>query len=661
MKKHAKKLLSFVLVMLLVVSAASISFFSSAASDEAPPNPYRLPEYTPSAGVETIKVLFAMPGIWTNDITEQQDNACGIYWWGGEDNPDDYPDANGHGWPGWKMKKESDAVNLYSSLKSKESPNAIFNNYIDSGMDKSYPEYDAAQQTMDLYIDYFSQGDSDYYPLEFWDYLYDTYFDDFIDDADYQIPEFGDYAKNFYYIEDEDSIVYNVDNMVYVVDTDPNRMQVSPISGKAGYDGAFYFYYGNGEFGIWPTKELLTSREGVEFDDEGSLIAEDEDLNQYGFVTRTHTDAYDGTNYREFVVYGKIDGEYWTNTEVPEPEVPTTEPEEFVEPATIEVDPSFEADPNKVYFQENGLWKNFKTITMYLYEHNGDELITWGSKKGNMTDEGNGLWSYDFNAKGITLEDGKQYGIIFTSDWGNQTCDIIFDKSCMGDIAYCTKKRVENNVDSNKSSYVVRWYNADPEKYAPPVCITSIGNVIGDAFWADETPESLFRNFIKNDSWGGLQRAIMYNGKTVKDTALDTGKALGLSEEQVYAIAKEEGIDLDDSEYPTYEPYPFNENAALAVEYIIDFMDDPFMVSPLKVREELDELEVTFDEVRETLYYYGLNYETYKRAEEILNNADRDYMDIIKGDVNRDGVVDILDATWIQKLSVDKITSFDEI
>ena len=78
---------------------------------------------------------------------------------------------------------------------------------------------------------------------------------------------------------------------------------------------------------------------------------------------------------------------------------------------------NFKADKN--------LW-SFKTITCYLYEHGGDKLITWGSKKGNMTKNGD-VWSFDLDKAGITFESGKQYGVIFTADWGVQTCDLIMD------------------------------------------------------------------------------------------------------------------------------------------------------------------------------------------------------------------------------------------
>lgn len=321
-----KRILSIVLVCVLAVSVFAGSMISVSA--EAPPNPYRLPEYTPSAGVETQTVMFAMPGRWTNETTKKQDNACGLYWWGGKDNPDDYPEANGHGWPGWKMKNGDDAVNLRTTLASKAAPNMIFSNFIDGGMDKSYAEYNDSQQTKDLQIEYFAQGDSDYYPKEFWDYIYDTYYEDFCDDPNFEMPDFGDYAKNFYFIEDEDNIVHTIANMVYVVDFDPERTAVSPVSGKSGFDGAFYFYYGNGEFGIWPTKEMCIEKEGLTTDADGNVLlsgtrknaetGEDEEftetVNEFDFVLREHTDAYNLKDKRNFVVFGNFTGKYWEDT-----------------------------------------------------------------------------------------------------------------------------------------------------------------------------------------------------------------------------------------------------------------------------------------------------------------------------------------------------------
>lgn len=201
---------------------------------------------------------------------------------------------------------------------------------------------------------------------------------------------------------------------------------------------------------------------------------------------------------------------------------------------------------NSISFQvDRNLWKNFKKVYCYLYEHGGDEIIVWGSNKGAMTDAGNDTFTFDFDAKGITIESGKQYGVIFSGDWGVQTCDIIFDSSVMGDTAYLTGDQVENNVDSNKKSYYVKWKNADASKYAPPLCITSIGNVIGEALWAGTTRYELLLNFIKSDGKDGLSNALKFNGKNVQQTLDDTAKALGLGQDDIEKAIKESGKTLD--------------------------------------------------------------------------------------------------------------------
>lgn len=342
-----KRILGVALAGALAFSAIAGSIATVSAAD-APPNPNRLPEYTPSAGVETRTVMFAMPGSWTGEegsttreTWEKYGSSAGLYWWGGEDNPDEAPAANKHGWPGWKMKKvsEGDIANLYSTLASRTAPNMIFSNFIDGGMDTSYPEYNTSQQTEDLQVEWFGEGDSDYYPKEFWDYLYNNYEEDFIEDPNYQIEEFGDYAKNFFYDDMDESIYQYIDNMVFVTDyhIDPNK--VSPVSGKAGFPGAFYFYYGNGEFGIWPTREMCIEKEGLTVDADGNIVyegtkknaetGEDEAFKETvdetnGFILRNHTDAYYTDKTRDFVVFGNFTGKYWSDTAAPE--IPTVEP-----------------------------------------------------------------------------------------------------------------------------------------------------------------------------------------------------------------------------------------------------------------------------------------------------------------------------------------------
>ena len=339
-----KRILGVALAGALAFSAIAGSMITASSAELAPPDPNRLPEYKASDGVQTYNVKFAMPGSWTGEENsdarktwEKYGSAAGLYWWGSKDNPNDAPAAAGHGWPGWKMKKvsEGDVENLYTTQVPEGTASMIFSNFIDGGMDTKYPEYNAAKQTKDLtQLEYLGQGDSDYFSKEFWDYIYDNYYDDFVENPNYQIEEFGPYAKNFFYSEEDDSIYHYLDDMVFVVDTvNTDRAQVSPVSGMAGLDGGFYFYYGGGEFGIWPTKELCIKQEELKTTTEGGTevdIANETKQEKTDFVTRNRTDAYDLTTKKDFVVFGNFTGKYWKDTSeivVPtNPVEPTTAP-----------------------------------------------------------------------------------------------------------------------------------------------------------------------------------------------------------------------------------------------------------------------------------------------------------------------------------------------
>ena len=196
----------------------------------------------------------------------------------------------------------------------------------------------------------------------------------------------------------------------------------------------------------------------------------------------------------------------------------------------------------KIYFDANSAgWKNFTDITLFLYEHeSGDKLIQWGSKKGKMKDGGNGIWSFDLQAN-YPLDESKSYACIFTADWGMQTCDLMIGTPCYGDTAYCTGNQVENNVDSNKKSYEVKWKNADSSKYGNPVCITSIGNVIGSSFWPGDTAYSVFLKFISTDDESSIVNALKYNGKSEQETIDDAASALGLGQADIEKAIKESG------------------------------------------------------------------------------------------------------------------------
>ena len=208
--------------------------------------------------------------------------------------------------------------------------------------------------------------------------------------------------------------------------------------------------------------------------------------------------------------------------------------------ASVGADDASEATgaSSKIYFDVNTTPWNVSNAkpTFYLYEHGGGEIITWGSKKGKMTDEGSGVFSYDLAAKGITLDSSKAYGCIFTDDWNAQTCDLILGADSAGDTAVCTADKVENSVDSNKKSQMVKWKSG---KYGNPKCITSIGNVIGDTLWPGDTDYAMFVRFLTSTGKDGLANALKFNGKDEQTTIDDTAKALGLGKEDVKKAVSE--------------------------------------------------------------------------------------------------------------------------
>ncbi len=214
----------------------------------------------------------------------------------------------------------------------------------------------------------------------------------------------------------------------------------------------------------------------------------------------------------------------------------------------------------KIYFEVPSFWKNFKDIRLYLYNVDAAEaMIMWNSKKGKMTDEGNGLWSFDLSAKGYNLDPKTNYACIVLTNTEMQTCDLLLGSECYGDIIYCTgdDEHIESPVDSNKYVYNAGWKKADPDKYGPMLCITSIGNVVGKALPKGKTKTGLLADFIKGNGYGSLEYAVKITGKTEQKAIDDIGRALGLYAEDVRTAINKSGKRVSWDESRTV--LPFNE------------------------------------------------------------------------------------------------------
>ncbi len=148
----------------------------------------------------TYRYYFYKPGFWT---ANEYSDTVGIYWWEGADACPS--------WPGYEANK-ADAEGVYYYDVPADVSCIIFNNFVDGGMDPEAEIYKMAYQTFNIGSEYYEAGECFAYP---------------------------DGTENF-------------DGMIFVVASDVSS--VNAFSSKHTDEGMWYYYYGNGEYGITPEK-----------------------------------------------------------------------------------------------------------------------------------------------------------------------------------------------------------------------------------------------------------------------------------------------------------------------------------------------------------------------------------------------------------------------
>ncbi len=216
---------------------------------------------------------------------------------------------------------------------------------------------------------------------------------------------------------------------------------------------------------------------------------------------------------------------------------------------------ALELDSKKLYFDAGSTgWTlgSKDKIGFYVFGKDG-ELLPWGGKKLNGTDEGNGIWSYDPAAKGMNIQEGEQYKIIFTGA-SNQTYDLIFDTTCFGHIAYCDGTEYENPVDSSKKALAAFWKDIDPTTYGPFLQVSSIGTVVGTCYEEGADASTVFTDFLKNN-FENAKKFKVETGEMTEQVMIDTiGAGLGLTKDQAADAFTATGVtttwSADDSTLP---------------------------------------------------------------------------------------------------------------
>ncbi len=198
-------------------------------------------------------------------------------------------------------------------------------------------------------------------------------------------------------------------------------------------------------------------------------------------------------------------------------------------------EPTGYSDNTLTFDVESAGWKNFNTIYCHIWEYGGDAFYAYGSKKEKCTDNGDGTWTYDLDGKGITLDDGVLYALIFANENGMMTYNLLFDKSVLGDTAYCEGTIYESPSDSSKKLQAVYWRGQDKTMFGPELCITPTGNVVGSCVPYTTSTYSLFVQFLEYY----LDNARAFSGKDDQALVDDIAKALGLNTEDVKTAINE--------------------------------------------------------------------------------------------------------------------------
>jgi hypothetical protein len=226
--KTFKRSLSLVLSLCILASMAMVAAVTASANygDEVRrPVVSEVVNSDPENQVKTNTLRFYMPSAWRNDLNDRYDgtslDSCvaGIYWWSGSYTSEDNHEGLDSGWPGFAITKTDEAdSNIFVVDVPTDATTIIFNNTVDGGQDQADPKYVKAIQTENINTEGYDPGKDPY----------------------------GFYPNGT--IDEDDDSTWNFDGMIYV--SNPKAIEKNEFSGKETYKGCWFYYYGDGKYGI---------------------------------------------------------------------------------------------------------------------------------------------------------------------------------------------------------------------------------------------------------------------------------------------------------------------------------------------------------------------------------------------------------------------------
>lgn len=208
---------------------------------------------------------------------------------------------------------------------------------------------------------------------------------------------------------------------------------------------------------------------------------------------------------------------------------------------------AFAADPHEkspvIYFDAaDTSWEGSSQIYCHIYAYGGQAFFEWQTLKEKCSDEdGDDIWTYDLEEKGVSLADGKTYCVIFSSSEGRETYDLLMDQSCFEDMATVTDEHLENPADSSGQSDLAYWEKSDEKAYGPLLAITSTGSVVGSSCPSGVTPQDIFKDFLTKKLDNARTNSLLSDQELI-DNIIEN---LPLTNEQAQAAISDAGVAVD--------------------------------------------------------------------------------------------------------------------
>ena len=549
-----KKIISIIIAVALIASALTVAMVSASAKVVDG-------RYEPSTS-DTYRYYFYMPKDWENSYT--QSTVAGVYWFGGTDacSAVDGSNPDAPAWPGYVAQYEGayDEGSIYYVDCPDDVATIIWNNYVNSGTyrdgvyETSKEQFEAAKQTTDI------SG---------------------LDDAE-------SYCNYDIYPDGLESF----DNMIYVLDY--TNVTVNEFTGKETYGGEWYYYYGDGKYGVQPTLEKAEAA--------GAVM----------------TTAYQPPK-------GNTDPT--TPYEPATPDEPTSPIDPFTRPSDYEYPVTDGKTINFDVWSAN--WgSGVKAVYCHIYSYSGNDGKTypsWQTRAEKCTyDSSTGIATYDLQtgidkgADGLeTIDNTNKWVIMFSCNTGAETHGLLFNSDCFGDTVVADPNTMyENAIDSEKLSIKIGY--SKNTNLTSPKCITSTGKVQGESYADGTTDVTILGDYLA--TYAIDDRRV--NKEIVSNIAYELG--IHPSEAYDYAVEK---IDMDNDNYPTYT----QKKAAInAIKYVIDSIPEAI---PGDVNGDG---KVGIDDATDIQKYIVEIYEF------------SDYQKKLS-DVDKDGKIGVDDVTLIQK------------